>query len=131
MKREEIFEYVKKVYGTIPEYLWSRYPSYAVLRVGKTGKWYAVLMNVPAEKLGMEGQEGKEILNVKCDPEMVDFLIQSDGFLPAYHMDKKNWISILLDGTVDEIRILDFLDRSYEKVEGGRKFYGRKETGSV
>lgn len=124
MKREEIFEYAKKVYGTEPEYLWGRYPSYAVLRMKETDKWYAVLMSVPMEKLGMEGDGETEILNVKCDPKMAEFLVQSKGFLPAYHMNKKNWISILLDGTVNEIKILDFLDRSYEQVERGKKRNG-------
>lgn len=117
MEREEIFKYAKNVYGTTPEYLLRKYPSYAVLRMKETGKWYAVLMSVPMEKLGMEGNGETEILNVKCDPEMVGALVQSKGFLPAYYMNKKDWISILLDGTVNEIEILDFLDRSYEQVE--------------
>ena len=32
MKKEEIFEYVQKQYGTLPEYLWSKLPDSAVLR---------------------------------------------------------------------------------------------------
>ena len=39
MKKEEIFEYVKKQYGTMPEYLWAQSPDNAVLR-HKNGKWY-------------------------------------------------------------------------------------------
>ena len=45
LKREEIFEYVKNQYGTVPEYLWETSPKSAVLR-HKNGKWYAVLMQV-------------------------------------------------------------------------------------
>lgn len=45
MDREEIFKYVKKQYGTLPEYLWSSSPDSAVLR-HKNGKWYAVIMSV-------------------------------------------------------------------------------------
>lgn len=51
MKREEIFEYVKKQYGTVPEYLWEKSPESAVLWQ-KNGKWYAVLMQVEKSKLG-------------------------------------------------------------------------------
>ena len=40
------------------------------------------------------------------------------GFLPGYHMDKSNWITILLDGTVQEAKILDFLDMSYDLTDG-------------
>ena len=43
MKTEEIFKYVQKQYGTVPEYLWSKSPDSAVLR-HKNGKWYAVIM---------------------------------------------------------------------------------------
>ena len=44
LKREEIFEYVKNQYGTVPEYLWETSPKSAVLR-HKNGKWYAVLLD--------------------------------------------------------------------------------------
>ena len=118
MKREEIFEYAKNVYGTVPEFLWKKYPTYAVLRGENTDKWYAVVMKVSRNKLGIGGDGDVEIMNVKCDPEMVPALSQTRGFLPGYHMNKDNWISILLDGTVDEIKILDFLDRSFELIEG-------------
>lgn len=120
MDREEIFEYAKKVYGTAPEYLWKKYPDYAVLRTQDTKKWYAVIMKVPKEKLGMKDSGDVEIMNVKCEPEMVHVLIQAEGFFPRYHMNKEHWISILLDGTVGEIKILDFLDRSYELLDKKR-----------
>lgn len=45
MKKEEIFEYVQKQYGTMPEYLWSKLPDSAVLR-HENGKLYAVIMTV-------------------------------------------------------------------------------------
>lgn len=117
MQKEEIFKYVKKLYGTEPEYLWERYPSYAVLRHGRNKKWYAVIMNVAKNKLGLDGSDTVDIIDVKCDPEMVSSLIQSKGFLPGYHMNKGSWITILLDGTVSEAKILDFLDMSYDLID--------------
>ena len=94
--REEIFEYVKKQYGTIPEYLWSSSPDSAVLR-HHNGKWYAVIMNVERSKLGLDGDDTVEIIDVKCDPEMTGMIIQTYGFLPGYHMNKQHWITILLE----------------------------------
>ena len=44
IKREEILKYVKNKYDTIPEYLWEKYPRYAVLRHRDNKKWYAVIM---------------------------------------------------------------------------------------
>lgn len=117
MKREEIFEYVKKQYGTIPEYLWKTSPESAVLR-HKNGKWYAVLMQVEKSRLGL-GEEGMvDVINVKCEPDMVGLLTQTYGFLPGYHMNKKYWITMLLDGSVSEAKILDFLDMSYDLIDG-------------
>ena len=114
--REEIFEYVKKQYGTIPEYLWSSSPDSAVLR-HHNGKWYAVIMNVERSKLGLDGDDIVEIIDVKCDPEMTGMIIQTYGFLPGYHMNKQHWITILLDGIVGESKILDFLDMSYDLID--------------
>ncbi len=64
MGREEIFKYVKKQYGTIPEYLWGSSPDSAVLR-HKNGKWYAVIMNVEKSRLGLDGNDMAEIIDVK------------------------------------------------------------------
>ena len=117
LKREEIYEYVKKQYGTVPEYLWKESPESAVLR-HKTGKWYAVVMQVEKSRLGFEGDTKVDILDVKCDADMVGLLTQTYGFLPGYHMNKKYWITMLLDGTVSEAKILDFLDMSYDLIDG-------------
>ena len=117
LKREEIYEYVKKQYGTVPGYLWKESPESAVLR-HPNGKWYAVLMQVEKSKLGLEGDTKVDIIDVKCDPDMVGLLTETYGFLPGYHMNKKYWITMLLDGTVSEAKILDFLDMSYDLIDG-------------
>ena len=49
--RQNIFDYVKEKYNTTPEYLWKRYPTYAVLRHEDNNKWYAAVMNVSAYRL--------------------------------------------------------------------------------
>ena len=59
-----------------------------------------------------------DIINVKCEPDMVGLLTQTYGFLPGYHMNKNTGITILLDGTVSEAKILDFLDMSYDLIDG-------------
>lgn len=74
MDRKDVFEYVKKQYGTVPEYLWKESPESAVLR-HKNGKWYAVLMQVKKSKLELEGEGTVDIINVKCEPDMVGVLI--------------------------------------------------------
>ena len=119
MKKEEIFEYVQKQYGTLPEYLWSKLPDSAVLR-HKNGKWYAIIMVVEKKILGLEEDGNIDILDVKCDPDLVGMIIQTHGFLPGYHMNKRHWITILLDESVSEAKTLDFLDMSYDLIDSGK-----------
>lgn len=116
LTKEAIYKYVKEQYGTEPEYLWKRDPNSAVLR-HRNRKWYAVFMCVAGNYLGLPEKGKVDIMNVKCDPEMVSLITQTYGLLPGYHMNKKHWISVLLDGSVGEARILDFLDMSYDLID--------------
>ncbi|KIS02812.1 MmcQ/YjbR family DNA-binding protein [Paucilactobacillus wasatchensis] len=113
MTREEIFQYTQGKYGTKPEYLWKKYPQYAVLRHQQNRKWYAIIMDVKSENLGLEGNKIEDIMDIKLNPETVDILQSEKGFLPAYHMNNSNWISIRID-LVDNDQICNFIDASYE-----------------
>ncbi|MCD7858581.1 MAG: MmcQ/YjbR family DNA-binding protein [Firmicutes bacterium] len=121
MNRQQIFDYAFKQYGTTPEYLWMRYPSYAVLRHQDNEKWYGIVMDVPKNKFGLPGADIVDILDVKGEPMVIDFLRQLPGFLPGYHMNKTNWISIPLDGTIPEDQILELLDMSFQLTASKKK----------
>ncbi len=115
--RDKIFQYAKNKYGTNPEYLWAKFPKYAVLRNLNNSKWYVIIMSVKKHNLGLLGEEYVDIINVKCDPIMIGSLLNSRGYLPAYHMNKGNWITILLDGSVSEGDILNLIDLSYDMTQ--------------
>lgn len=111
--KEDLLQYAAKQYGTKPEFLWRSKPNYAVLRHNDNRKWYAVLMDVPREKLRLGGEDPIDILDVKCDPLLAGSLRMEAGILPAYHMNRDNWITVLLDGTVDPNQLPFLLDQSY------------------
>lgn len=111
MNRQQVFSFVKQRYGTQPEYPWQDWN--AVLRHGENQKWYGVILEVGRDKLGLEGDGQVDVLNVKCDPMTVGSLLAQDGFHRAYHMNKEKWISIRLDGSVEEGEIRSLLDYSY------------------
>lgn len=115
--RQEILEYVSGQYGTKPEYPWMDSPNFAVLRHSDNNKWYGLIMDVAKDRLGLPGNDIVDIVNVKCDPAMIGSLRTQEGFLPAYHMNKGHWISILLDGTVEKERIFPLIDRSFALTE--------------
>lgn len=125
MNRQAVFEWVKQQYGTAPEYLWMAHPNYAVLR-NESGKWYAAIMDIPKHKLGLSGSEKVDVLNVKCDPLLIGSFCLQAGFLPAYHMNKNHWISILLDDTVADDEIKSLIDMSHTRTQPKKR---RKTNG--
>ncbi len=116
MLRDQILKYALKKYSAEPEYLWAKFPLYAVLRHAENKKWFALIMNVPREKLGLEGGDEIDILNLKMQDFMQkDILIhQEKGIIDGYHISKGNWISVLLDGSVKFEKICELLDVSFE-----------------
>lgn len=111
--RDDIFSYVKDRYQAVPDYPWAGHPRYAVLRHGETEKWFALVMDVPRNRLGLDGDEVVDVLDIKCDPHEIGALRQKDGFLPAYHMNKEHWVSVMLDGSVAMEEIRQLIDQSH------------------
>ncbi len=112
-----LIDFANEAWGTRPEFPWADSgDTSSVLRHARTHKWYAVLMQVRASKLGMDSDEVIEVVNVKCDPETLGTLIGSEGFYPAYHMNKKHWMTVLLDGSVPCEMIEELLHISYALV---------------
>ena len=61
LNRDDIFQYAKYTYGTEPEYLWRKFPRYAVLRNPNSGKWYGAVMEVPTRVSSRLPHEQKEL----------------------------------------------------------------------
>ena len=110
--RDTVLAFCAENYRTEPEYPWRGYPENAVLR-HPNGKWYGIILPVAREKLGLPEEGICDVLNVKCEPLMLGSMLTQNGFFPAYHMNKANWISVLLDGTVPAERVLAALKTSY------------------
>ena len=68
-------------------------------------------------------RQGHIWLNLKCLPEMgVIFRGAYASILPAYHMNKEHWLSVILDGSVPEDVILHLIDSSYALVADKKKW---------
>ena len=112
--------HIQDTYGTPPEYLWERYPDYAVYRHPASRKWYAVVMNIPASRIGLADERRVEIMNLKCGHVLLGSLLNERGFYPAYHMSKGSWVSVLLDSTVPDEKLFPLLELSYDSVSPKR-----------
>ena len=115
-----VSNYIEEQYGASPEYLWRKYPSYAVFRRENNRKWFAVVMEVPRNKLGLTGKDMVGILNIKCDPRLSGALRENRSIFPAYHMNKSNWVTVLLDGSVSMEELMPLLDMSYSLADSRR-----------
>ena len=108
---KRIMTQVQEKYGNQLEYLWEKSPDTAVLRHEGNKKWYAVLMRIPWDKLE-KGREGLvEAVNLKHD-QVVDLLSQK-GIYPAFHMNKRYWISVVLDDTLSDEMVLELIEKSW------------------
>ena len=119
MTRQQQFQWMKRRYGVEPDYPWA--DENAVLRHRDNNKWFALVMEVGREKLGMDGDGTAEIINLKCQPALIGSLRERDGFHPAYHMNKDQWLSVRLDGSVADDELKSLIDLSFELTQKKQK----------
>ena len=105
--------YIEETYGVLGEYPFAKDAATCVFRHGSNRKWFAVIMEIPKEKLGLSGGDLR-VVNVKCDTRLIGSFRQEKGIFPAYHMSKAHWLTIALDGTVEADKIKFLLDMSYD-----------------
>ena len=108
-----IVKNIQELYGNKPEFPWEKYPGYATFKNKESKKWYAIIMNINQEKLDKTTLKEVEIINLKLEPTEIEELLKENSFYPAYHMNKKNWITIILDNTVSDEKIMNLIKRSY------------------
>ena len=122
MDRQKVFDYIKKKYKVLPEYPWRKDGSSAVLRHADNNKWFALVMDVPGDKVGLAGPDHVDAINLKVDDAFFrDLIIREDGIMPAYHMNKLHWISVRLDGSVPEEQVFDLIDMSFLATASAKK----------
>lgn len=101
--REEIIKFAQQLPGAATDNPFDQDFDTTVLRHGNSGKWFGIILKAPCKKLGIDRDGETEILNLKCDPLMSFGLFQScSAIIPAYHMNKYHWISIILEKEISK-----------------------------
>ncbi len=109
----KVISYVNDKYNDELEFLWPKFPKNAIFRRKDNAKWYAALLNLPKYKLGLDSNEDVDIIDLRIDPLSVDTTVDREKYFPGYHMNKKHWFTICLDGSVPIEEIYDWIDASY------------------
>lgn len=113
MQTQAVLAYVRDTYGDEPEFLWQSTPHNAIVRRKDNKKWYLAILTLSRQKLGIDSNEITEILDLRIDPEQLPATVDHKRYFPGYHMNKKHWITVLLDGSVPLDEICDKIDESY------------------
>ena len=114
MTRAELTRCIFDTYGIEPDYPFHGDDTAAAFRHASNRKWFALVMNIPAQKLGLPTDARIDIVNMKCDPLLIGSFRGLPGLFPAYHMNKENWITAALDGSAEDEIIKTLLDLSYQ-----------------
>ena len=110
---KRIIEFVRSRYGDELEFLWEKYPDCAIWRRKDTKKWYAILLTVSKRKLGIDSDEVVEVIDLRFPQEDINSVIDNRKYFPGYHMNKKHWITVILDCSVADGEICRIIDQSY------------------
>ena len=114
MTKEEFKAHILEKYGVIGDNPFEEYDSTLVFRHTSNRKWFALLMTISKRKLGLSSDDKIDVVNVKCPQEIIDSMWQENGIFPAYHMNRAHWLSLALDGSVDNHTIEWLVELSYD-----------------
>lgn len=110
----EIIQYIKGKYQDELEYLWDKFPNNAIWRDKESKKWYGLLIVLPECKLGVESEQICDIIVLRYPKDKLDQIVDGKTIFPGYHMNKKNWITVKLDGSMRIQDICSLVDQSYQ-----------------
>jgi len=112
-----ITKFIFSFYHDEPEFPWESSSGFGIFRNPTSKKWYGLIMNIDKNKLDKKSSGEVEAINVKLDNQRIENLLNKQGFYPAYHMNKKHWISIILDDTLTDEEVIECIKESHTFTE--------------
>lgn len=110
---KQVIEYIWNTYQDKPEYLWEKFPRNAIFRRKDNQKWYTALLVLSTKKLGLDDDRVIDIIDLRIDTKSIDTVVDGKRYFPGYHMNKKHWLTMCLDGSVPIQNIFQWIDSSY------------------
>lgn len=110
----EVIKYVREKFGDELEFLWKKFDDNAIWRRKDSQKWYGLVLTIPRSKLGLSSDEVVEIIVMRLKPEQMAQTVDNKKYFPGWHMSKKSWYTIILDGSVPSEEIFRRIGESYD-----------------
>jgi len=110
-----------RIFGDEPDDPWKgRYPGIGVFRLKDNRRWYAIIMNVDGTSVHYPSAHC-DVLTFRAGIERGDELLRTPGFIPAYHMNHKSWVSVVLNDSVSDSVILTELSAARAQLTKGKQ----------
>lgn len=111
-----ITELILEEYGVSPDFPWDEDPYNAagVFRHAESRKWFGLIMNIPiGSLLHNKDKRPVDVINLKLDTDDAERIRSIPAVFPAFHMNHKLWISVVLDDTVQDEVVMALVDDSF------------------
>ena len=109
----DVIKYVKEKYNDDVEYLWEKFPKNAVARNKDNQKWYLAILTVKENRIDGKTDKEIEVLDLLYQKYFINDIVDNKNIFPGYHMNKKSWITVKLDGSFNFERLKELIDNSY------------------
>ena len=110
--------FVKEEFDVLPEVTWEEYPNFFTYHRKDNRKWFAIIIQAEYRKLGIEKDGLANIIDFKADSNDIPLLLEREDLFPGYHMNKKHWLTFLLDGSSPFENLVPLIRKSYELAKG-------------
>lgn len=118
--KDDYISWIKNQFVAEPDFTWPDTPDYCVFRC-QNEKWFALVMRIKYKQLGLTGDENVWVVNIKANQTEIPNLIDHKSIFPAWHMNKKHWITVLLTAVTDFGKLCELTLKSYELVSKSKK----------
>ena len=114
MNRSEYESMVRDTYSVSGDRPFGDDQSVLIFRHSNNKKWFAAVMTIPKIKLGIKDGGRIDVVNLKCAQDIIDSMWLENGVYPAYHMNKKHWLTVALDGRASNATVRFLTEISYD-----------------
>ncbi len=122
--REKYVAFIAERFAVTPDFPWDDSPDAGVFRCPNR-KWFALIMRIKYRQLGFTqsgtADEDVWVVNLKADADRIPQIVDKKSIFPAYHMNKKYWITVLLTAVTNFEELCALTERSVELVAGKGK----------
>ncbi len=114
--KNQVIEYLLKTYHPLMERPWEDAQEHITFKESNSKKWFALMMHITLKQLGFNSTAPCDAINLKLNPSKIVQLIDGKHYFEAYHMNKKYWMTVLLDEQTNMDELKELIAESYQLV---------------